>query len=389
MSDEQTDDLTDVEPSTAPAPPGEPAPDETEPATAPAPPADSGPPVQGRRPAARALGAASNLVRRHRVLATVAAALVVVVVVVAVRAWTGHPDGPGWARSPERAVQGYLKAVADGRADDAIAYLFRPPDDRTFLTGEVLAESRRSAPLTDVSVSPATKKSGTTNVKVTYQLGGKAQTETFEVLEDHAYWFVAGAASVELKADRSQLPDLDFPVLVNGAAVTPGSRVVSLFPGQYTVTSGHSFVQLDDTFTVGAPKRYPGLTVETSPRLSDEGRGRIAEAAQAQLDSCLAQPTFATDCRFFRHEYWPAKAPTSPGTVSWSQLDAAPLPQPEAALSTGLSRVWVAVDVRVRCSWTDETGGPESLEPYGGLAYYLADATDPDHITVQFFHTYE
>ncbi|MCL2666512.1 MAG: hypothetical protein FWF02_02245 [Micrococcales bacterium] len=332
----------------------------------------------------RSSATAWRLVREHRIVTALAAVVVVVLVVTTVRACTHH-EGPGWARSPAQAVQGYLEAVAKGRAADALAYVDRAPYDRTFLTDEVLAESRKLAPMTAITVQTTHSDNLSAQVKATYRLAGKTQTEVFSVEKGRDHWFVETTpVSLEFKSYRDILA-ADVPIFVNGVELRSGSLEVPFFPGQYQVTTTHRFVELDTTVTVGAPDWYRDSTKTLPPPvLTGDARARVAEAAQARLDGCLAQPTFATDCAFFDGgEFSQIPVPADPQTISWSWPDATALPGPPAAVER-LSGVVVTIDVHLVCTWTDETGQAQSAEPYRPLVKYVADLTDPDNITIIF-----
>lgn len=349
----------------------------------------------------RLLETVQRLPRRRRALALVVVVVVVGIVVVGVRAWADRDTGrPGWARSPESAVRGYLTSVAEGRADDALAYLADPPADRTFLTDQVLAESHKLAPMTGITIGDVRNRNETpVTVEAGFRLGGDAQTIRLEVSRDGDYWFVHGAPSeLELRSDQGRVSDLGVPLLVNGVPLPPGTSQATLFPGRYRVTSDHPFVQLDTQTTVdGRPYRTGHVEVE--PRLNDDGRRAVAEAARAQLETCLAQSTWTTDCDFFRHNHFAPGEPVASGTLSWTLTSGdVDLPQPDPVLvaesfrpgmhRTGLSGTAVPIEVYLRCTWTDVAGRQHSQDIEPPLNYYVADATDPDHIVITFVHVY-
>ena len=335
-----------------------------------------------------------GMVRRHRVR-TVVVVMLVVAVVIAGTLVVARPDKPGWARSPESAVRGYLKAVADGRADDALAYVDQPPEDRTFLTDEVLAHSRALAPMTGITVK---KDKYSLAVKAHYRLGDKARSENYVVTQKGDYYFVAQVQPIVLtKVDfymdgdpRRYYPVMwaDVPMLINGTPLPDGAGRATLFPGRYRATPNHPFVAIDQQFTVGAPAlSVDDRRVELRPALSAEGAERIAQAAQARFDACLAQHSLVTDCRFG------LDGPTlDPATISWSgQAGLAP---PDRYLTPGyeypgvgnmgLAGVVVKVDLQVTCTWTDETGQTQSKDATQRPNHYMADATDPDNIVITF-----
>lgn len=348
-------------------------------------------------------------VRRHPV---VAAVLVVALVTGGVWFWVDHRDTgrPGQARSAASAVRGYLTAVAEGRAVDALAYLADPRVDRTFLTDEVLARSHQLAPLTDIQV-----KATSSGAKARFRLGGYPQVVELEVEKTDGYWFVTShlpQASLSVGNVDSPISWFGVPVLVNGVPLPPGKASATLFPGRYEVTSTHPLVQLDSQFTATANSevsagRWVTKTTEVvlRPRLTDDGRRQVQEAAQAQLDTCLAQHSFATDCGFvmrlgsagyesdgdYKNSFtyvkndvdWPVDATT----ISWSGTGTAlPPPDPHLTLYPGSAKAGVFVEAPVeiwlQCTWTGTAGQQSrSLSP---AHFYVADVTDPDRVVVTF-----
>ena len=336
---------------------------------------------QTRAGIAAALGAA----RRHKTRTTVAVAVVVALVALgALRVSTGH-DAPGWSRTPADAVRGYLTAVAEGHADDAIAYLADPPGDRTFLTDTVLARSHELAPITDISV--AKNKDVVSPVTAHFRVGDAMQTETFDLVQSGKYWFVTSPRPVQLTDGLRPAAMLGVPLEIDGVPLGPGLSSASLFPGRHQVTSPHPFVSLSRQFTVPTD-----TTVVLAPSLNDDGVRHIADAAQARLDNCLAQHTFRTDCLL--DSFDPPDVAPDPTTISWSQPEATVLPEPDPAIKlayrsasdrgNGLAGITVLIDITLHCSWTDVNGKQESRDAYYPPNYYIADATDPDHIVVTF-----
>lgn len=341
---------------------------------------------------------ARRLARRRPRLTVAVLVVVVVLVGVGVRAWAApDPEAPGWAHSPRSAVQGYLDALADGRAADALAYLSRPPADRAFLTDAVLARSRELAPMTQIVVVKAAGRDCRYDceVRAEYRLGDDKMKVTFEVRQDDGYWFVdTRLQTVRLTGyrDYDQIGGYQVPVLVNGTPTVLGGDEVVMFPGRYQARSGHPLVEIDTTFTVGlAELRYDDLAVRLRPALTADGERRVAEAAQDRLDTCLAQTSFDTGCAFLDYDTTGFDGPADPTTITWTLTDDATMPQPGGQLleqygpAAGLA-VAVPVDIQPRCTWTTVAGQAMQWEPHMAPNGYVADLTDPDHITVTFAH---
>lgn len=369
-------------------------------------------PVVGRLPGLTVwvAGARRLALRRPRLTVAVAVVLVVALVGVGVRSWvTRDHDGPGWARSPHSAVQGYLTAVADGRASDALAYLSSPPVDRTFLTDAVLAQSRRLAPMTGIVVGDISgpnssgKKCGSygCTVQVEYRLGDRKTEVRLEVSErEGGYWFIGNQPqTVDLVGDRDydSIGRYKVAVLVNGTPLPVGAGTATLFPGRYRATSDDPLVDIDSTFTVEPPatgRWVDDLHVPLHPTLTADGKRRIAQAAQDQLDACLAQTSFATECGFLDIDDSWFDGPADPTTISWAVVGDATLPEPDGKLygqygvdaaRTGVVVV-VPIEIQPRCTWTTVAGRPQDWEPYMAPNYYVADLADPDRIAVDFVY---
>lgn len=352
---------------------------------------------------------------RRRSRLTVLVVVVVVALVVGGAWWWRHRDTENQAHSPEGAVRGYLTAIAENRADDALAFLEYPPLDRTFLTDDVLAESHALAPMTDIAVEGVRHRPAWPDtVTATYKVGDDSYTTTFEVLRRGSLWSITHSASegpldgdvlpkVSLISDRSDIHlPVDVPVLVNGVPATSTSWI-TMFPGRYRVTSGHALFDLDQQFTAVEDTRRPA-EVLLSPRLNDDGARRVADAAQAEFDACLAQHSFATDCGFLGYgsEFFSRAGsggspgygdaldwPVDPTTISWSATGA-DLSQPDLDRQKGYSvshgRLYVrsTIDVQLTCTWTGTAGEQVSWEDDMPPGAYRADITDPDHIAVVF-----
>ncbi|MCL2669008.1 MAG: hypothetical protein FWF02_15105 [Micrococcales bacterium] len=302
-------------------------------------------------------------------------------------------------------MDGYLRAVADGRADDAVAYLRTPPADRTFLTDEVLARSGELGPLTSIVVTsgePGAHR-GSASVTARFRIGSEATTATFTATQVDGYWFVDAALQVVVHAANSTTPacDLGAQIRVNGVPLLV--ETIAVFPGTYQLTSDHPFVGLDDQFTVVEPSATDWSTTEpvqvgVALNLTDEAARTIGEAASAQLARCLAQTTFDTECNFLVRGYPRPDRVSDPTTISWS-LDgtSAHLPPPGMTLQPvdvgggyviGLSSIAVLIEANVRCTWADAAGQVESYTLPYSPNYYVADVTDPDHIVIVFVHEF-
>lgn len=329
-------------------------------------------------------------------------------VLLAVTACDSAPAGVtvGPAASPQAAVRGFLDAVGDGRADDALSFLRVQPTDRTLLTDDVLAEA--ALPITHVTTSLRGGAKDQRAVDVSYLLDGQRVTDTYQTVRLGGRWFVDEVLpAVPAFVDR---PDFA-PVTVDGSVVqVPGNGQsgTQVLPGRYRFALDHPLLDVADAEFVVPSLHAPAIT--TGPartRLTDAGREQVAAAAAAALDSCLAATTLRT-CGFGGGpDYWSWHESTRTdardftlveNTATWS-LD------PGGADLSRTAPQWQYCETRESRSSIDRQGAAGVCITRGlyvslrmsarttrgttevmtsGLSGYRADISDPDHIRVDF-----
>lgn len=235
--------------------------------------------------------------------AGVLALLLVVGVAVAVlvsrdgaRDVTGTPADPAdpavpSTSTPEQAVQGYLEAVAGGRAEEALGYLYERPEDDALLTDEVLVKANEIAPVTAITVTPPASPDSS-EVTASYQVGDEPARYDFTVIgdEDRGYTIASGV----VRASMSRVDGLD--VLVNGVAPADPTSF-SLFPGGYEVTTTQEY------FTIGGGERVvtDPLSTESyfdvTPALDGEGTKLFISMVTEAAEKCLASKELEAGCR--------------------------------------------------------------------------------------------
>lgn len=296
----------------------------------------------------------------------------------------------GQARSPERAASGFLQAVGDGRADDALAYLQVQPTDRTLLTDDVLADAAQ--PVTQVEARVRGGGSGDSRtVDVSYRIGERRVTDTYHVVRLGTYWFVdESLPTVPAFDDR---PDYT-GVTVDGRAVLPGTGDLwgsgtPLFPGRYELALDHPLLTVDNAeFTVTGLHQPATLTGDgPHARLTDDGQHTVAAAAQDAFAACLAATTPSTACVLDRSltladadAAWsldPGGTTDLTGSApSWRRCSGRyDSPTGPAICADGLFAV------TRRTARTIDGKTSVSVYPIEG---YFADISEPDHIRIVF-----
>ena len=123
---------------------------------------------------------------------------------------------PQQASRPSDAVAAYLQALATGDATTALSYTADPAPTGRLLTNEVLAKSRKRAPLTDIDV-PVVEDQNAKSVSARYMLGKSDVSESFDVVKVGDIWKISRAVK---DLDISSIVDGSVPVKINGVKVS-------------------------------------------------------------------------------------------------------------------------------------------------------------------------
>ena len=153
--------------------------------------------------------------------------LVVVLVAVSNNGDDGDAEGTadGTAKSQPAVVKAYLSAVADGDAKKALSLAAVQPLDKDFLTDEVLAESAKTAEITDIRVGDVANEY-TSSVPATFKIGDETVTKDFQVTKSGDDWKMAEVGST---IDFTSMRKNTLPMMLNGRTVDVDK--VTLFPG--------------------------------------------------------------------------------------------------------------------------------------------------------------
>ncbi len=229
-----------------------------------------------------------------------AGALVLIVAVVLIanslRGGGGILAGPTPTPSPsvraKTAAEAYLKAISEGRAADALALLSSTPTDASLLTNEVLADSLKRAPITEIVVSdPGPDSSGWFDVPVSYKLGDQAVTDTYKITTYSGSKLISGTANLSMPYSAKGLD-----TTVNG--VKPTSDYPEVFPGSYQFGTTQKYFTFGDSATVLVKNSDDTSSSSSSitPTLDAEGTKIFREKIVAAADACLASKALNAGC---------------------------------------------------------------------------------------------
>jgi hypothetical protein len=186
---------------------------------------------------------------------------------------------------PADVVRDYFAALARGDAAQALGYGAVPAGPRRLLTGTVLHEQLRIAPLRDITVAATDQHGDRATVAVHYSMGfaaGAVSTSAQVALHrtNGTWWLDRTAVGVRLAADtaRDRLTVLGGPV--------PTRRTL-LFPGALPVTTDTRYLELVPTLDYAS--FGSASTVDLVVRVSEAGQRAFRAAVRTALRRCLAR----------------------------------------------------------------------------------------------------
>ena len=226
-----------------------------------------------------------HLARRFAALAGVA--------VIALTA-TSCTVKPGQASSAEDAVKGFLTALSDGRAGDALAFTDATPSDPRFVTDDFYATARSLAPVTDVT----TYSVDSTDVSASFDLGGASTNADFQSTQDSAgHWFVSNPL---IGVDTSWA-DTWLGLTLNGVSLDSASTSrIDLLPGGYRFATTNPDISIDMAFTAkpdsGSSPMFETDGYPFSVDLSEAGSAALVQFVTSSLASCLSEHSLTLSC---------------------------------------------------------------------------------------------
>ncbi|MCL2455100.1 MAG: hypothetical protein FWD18_07380 [Micrococcales bacterium] len=369
--------------------------------------------------------------RRNTAVTTAALVLLVVAVVVAVRldaaARALNPPAPavaGQAESATQAVVGYLTAVAEAKADDALTYLAEPPSSTLFMTDEVLGASAKINPITDIRILSASGQGDKKSVEVRYRFGGERVEGYYHVSEssdghwrlDTASTKFRGGGFVTIPFSGGGVMASGVPVRLNGVVVPVETEILELLPGTYVLEVDHPMLANPDPMVVLtsrislAPRewsRLPSGNAVEKAVLTEDGKQKVYDFARSALDACLKEMGFQTSCgpaigtlRFYN-------LPVVDSTARWSLVPGTPdiaeailveqwvLPLSAPVYSERSTALWVEAFFPY-VDGLSEPDGPvvrgevalisdAPLREWQTLRKYYVNILDPDSLEINFY----
>ena len=296
---------------------------------------------------------------------------------------TPTPSGP--TATPDEAVQGYLEALAAGDAKAALAFAATPPANTTFLTDAVLAAGLAIAPITNITVTPSDTPNPTeARLAASYNIGLDRVSTQYDVkLVGDEYLLTT--ITQQLSLASAYISDLG--MALNGVPLD-GLQLgsVDLFPGAYAFTTTNPMLTISpDHFTVKDTNSF--TAVNTSPTLADDAQPKLAAAAKAALDNCLAEKSLMTTCGFGSTTL-PGGATPNNNSATWqitsgsSDFSQTTFSQTYAPTSQTYAGAGANIDIKLHVRVRDTKGNSYT----GDIELLLVqiDFSDPDNMKVTF-----
>jgi hypothetical protein len=187
---------------------------------------------------------------------------------------TGGPDG---------AVRGYFAALARSDASGALGYGNVPAGPHTLLTGAVLREQQRIAPLRHFAVVSTERRGPKATVQVRYTLAFAGRNVPMDVSvpvhQSGGEWRLDQAAipTQLLAANAGQRET------IVGAAIPEGTTLV--FPGALPVRTDTPYLELNPTQDQVAFGANPTTSIVL--QVSAAGRTALLAVVRSKLAACL------------------------------------------------------------------------------------------------------
>lgn len=266
--------------------------------------------------------------------------------------------GPGPSTSappagalPSDAVAGYLNALAAGDAAAALAYAAAAVPPGPFMTDQVLAESLKRAPISQIDV-PAVSDPAVSTVTANYSVGPTPVRVDYGVQQVGGVWKLS-AISRTIDLGLVRAPSI--AVRMNGVKVT--SDVVDVLPGTYAFTTESPKLTLGNkaVVTVRHPNDFANLP-NLQVGLSAAGRRDVVTLAERSYAACLKSTvTRPKNCPF----HWTdSSARYRQGSVRWQQKGSDPFRKPTVAVIERAVRIGIPLRVRVSgpCTFSGGSG---------------------------------
>jgi len=296
----------------------------------------------------------------------------------------------GQADTPQQAVRGFLLALADSNAEDALKFAVNPPVDRTYLTDAVLKVSNQLRPMSKSVAAAINQDSTRGNIMVdaTYWLGSLPVFDTFHIVNKNGYFFlrfVTGTITVPANSVFER---------INGAAMSVSSQPKNweVFPGTYQVTIDNPLMAITDGATLLVTQIQSTVVMPTQTfGLAPGAQDVLASLAGDALTKCMAEINTMTTCGFgdvyFTDKKTGKRLDPKPNTARWVFQD-------DNIFFTGASFgladqyhasavALAAISMNLRVYYTITAGEPARWSDYT-LTYAVIDFSDANNPQVTF-----
>ena len=261
------------------------------------------------------------------------------------RANPSQSTAPQNTPRPSDAVAAYLQALAAGDATSALSYAADPAPTGPMLTNEVLAESRKLTPLTEIQV-PVIEDQNAKSVSATYTLGSSAVSESFDVVKVANAWKLSRAVK---DLDLSFIVDGPVPLKINGVKVA--QQAVAVLPGSYAFTSGLPYVGYGSKNVVLVKSPYvEATTYSIQSQLTKAGKKAAVSATKKSYNKCLnAHSLSPKNCpQKFNSKYHYTKS-----SITWRETGD-PFRKPTVTFSGTQARIEIPIDLKVSGSCSSQ-----------------------------------
>jgi hypothetical protein len=195
-----------------------------------------------------------------------------------VLAWRSYPA----PMSPQQVARAYFAALAHADAPAALGLGAVPPGPHEFLTGAVLREQDRIAPMRAIVIGDVVRSGDRARVGYRYALGFSGGEEiysgTLHLVHTPSGWRLARAAVPTKLVLSDALERLTF------AGTRFPSRRTLLFPGALPARFDNGYLRLDPATAAVAPTTGARMFVTVEPTAL--ARARLLDALERTVDRC-------------------------------------------------------------------------------------------------------
>lgn len=198
---------------------------------------------------------------------------------------------------PPEVVATYLRALAAGDADAAMALGAATPSSTTLLTAEVLKRQLEKLPITDIQVGGEQATPATTAdrvyVKASASFGGKRSEGLIQVVRTSTSWKLASAFLKARAGSRNSLHGMAFDTLtVFGQPIEGGA--VEVFPGALAVSTSNPFLDVTQPTPILLDRLQYGdqaNQLNMAFSVNDAGKRATEAAVTSWLRACMTPGT--------------------------------------------------------------------------------------------------